>query len=95
MIQMPNVTGSEAFYKLLSDMARVIGFTTTFASAGKLVPTSYLAYVDNIVIYSGSSLPSLSYVASYYPSYNAVCRSFIVLLNKWWVLKLFCNHSKL
>ena len=69
---MANVTGSEATYNFYSLLIKGFSFNLTVANASTFVPSSYMTFVDNVVIYNGPTNPSLSYLSTYSNNYTAV-----------------------
>lgn len=65
-------TGMETYYSLVSAYAKTLGETFTVGNAGVTVPASFYGTVDNIVIYEGSSTPTLALLSSL-PGTAAVC----------------------
>jgi spherulation-specific family 4 protein len=70
--EMASITGSESYYTEITDYAKTtIGLSEVWGNPGNPTITSYLATVDTVIVFEGSTQPSLSILesATFYPNY--------------------------
>lgn len=71
--EMASVTGSESYYTEITDYAKTtVGLSEVWGNPGNPTIESYIPTVDTIIVYEGTTQPSLSIFESstFYPNYN-------------------------
>ncbi|MDE1856852.1 MAG: hypothetical protein KGH98_02075 [Candidatus Micrarchaeota archaeon] len=75
--RMASAPGMESYYSNITKYVDSLGMNLTIGNAGTNVSSSYMGTVDNIVVYEGSGLPSLSYLMGISRNYSGQGISFI------------------